>query len=71
MLRLKVTGMTCDHCVRAVTQAVRAVPGAGKVSVDLASGALTVHGSPDVSALRAAVEAEGYGLSEQAAQNVS
>src|SRR3954453_11612035 len=37
-----VTGMTCAHCVAAVTEEVGAVPGVTGVEVDLASGALTV-----------------------------
>jgi copper chaperone CopZ len=30
-----VTGMTCGHCVHAVTEEVRAIPGVTDVSVDL------------------------------------
>ncbi len=60
MLTLNVTGMTCDHCVKAVTQAVRAIPGAGTVVVDLARGTVAVQGSPDPAAVRAAIADEGY-----------
>ena len=60
MLRLPVSGMTCEHCVAAVTRAVRAVPGAGDVRVDLARGEVTVQGQPDPEAVRAAVAGEGY-----------
>ena len=60
MLQLKVTGMTCGHCVAAVTRALRAVPSAGEVQVDLDRGAVTVGGAPDPVAVRAAIEAEGY-----------
>ncbi len=60
MLELKVTGMTCDHCVRAVTQAVRAVPGAGDVAVDLEAGRVRVQGNPEADAVRAAIIEEGY-----------
>lgn len=39
-----VSGMTCEGCVRAVTNAIeRAIPGAS-VSVDLAAGKVTVDG---------------------------
>jgi copper chaperone len=62
MISLKVTGMTCDHCVRAVGEAVRAVPGAGDVSVDLRAGQVTIGGSPDPQAVRRAIEEEGYGV---------
>ncbi len=60
MLTLNVTGMTCDHCVRAVTHAVRAIPGAGAVVVDLARGTVAVQGTPDPAAVRTAIVEEGY-----------
>ena len=56
-----VTGMTCGHCVRAVTEEVSSVPGVDEVAVTLESGALVVRGenvSPD--AVRAAVDEAGY-----------
>ncbi len=34
-----VTGMTCDHCVRAVTEELQALDGVTRVSVDLHPGA--------------------------------
>ena len=37
-----VTGMTCDHCVHAVTEEVSALDGVEDVAVDLDSGQLTV-----------------------------
>ncbi len=60
MLRLKVSGMSCDHCVAAVTRAVKAVPAVRDVAVDLAKGEVTVQGEPDVQAVRAAIVDEGY-----------
>jgi len=60
MLHLKVSGMTCGHCVSAVSRAVRAVPGAEHVAVDLDRGEVTVQGNPDPSAVRAAIAEEGY-----------
>ncbi len=62
MLTLTVTGMTCGHCVKAVTKAVRAVPGAGEVAVDLDRGIVTVQGTPDADAVRAAIVEEGYAI---------
>ena len=38
-----VTGMTCGHCVSAVTEEVTQVPGVTAVEVDLASGAADRH----------------------------
>ncbi len=59
-----VVGMTCGHCVNAVTEEVSAVPGVTTVDVDLASGGLTVTSTEPVDddAVRAAVEEAGYQL---------
>ncbi len=57
-----VVGMTCGHCVNAVTEEVSAVPGVTGVDVDLASGGLTVTSDApvDEAVVRAAVEEAGY-----------
>ena len=59
-----VTGMTCGHCVSAVTEEVSQVPGVTAVDVDLESGGLTVisEAPVDGSAVRAAVEEAGYAV---------
>ena len=59
-----VTGMTCGHCVSAVTEEVSQVPGVTAVDVDLASGRLTVTSDAPVDddAVRAAVDEAGYEL---------
>jgi copper chaperone len=58
----RVTGMTCGHCVNAVTEEVSQVSGVTAVDVDLASGGLTVTSDApvDETAVRAAVEEAGY-----------
>ena len=57
-----VTGMTCDHCVRSVTEEVEKVPGVRDVRVDLASGQVTVSSESDLddAAVAAAVDEAGY-----------
>jgi copper chaperone len=57
-----VVGMTCGHCVSAVTEEVSQVPGVTGVDVDLASGGLTVtsEGPVEEGAVLAAVEEAGY-----------
>ena len=59
-----VTGMTCQHCVHAVTAEVSAVAGVSDVTVDLDSGRLTVVSSDEVpfSAIAAAVDEAGYAV---------
>ena len=57
-----VVGMTCGHCVAAVTEEVGKVPGVTSVEVDLASGRLDVaaDGPIDDGAVAAAVDEAGY-----------
>ncbi|HEV3364235.1 MAG TPA: cation transporter [Acidimicrobiia bacterium] len=59
-----VTGMTCDHCVRAVQSEVGKVAGVASVAVDLASGQVTVSSEQplDEGAVRAAIEEAGFEL---------
>lgn len=62
--RYTVNGMTCEHCVKAVTEEVTAIDGVESVAVDLPTGALTVVSSRELSAaaVRDAVEEAGYQL---------
>ena len=55
-----VRGMTCDHCKRAVENAVRAIPGATDVDVDLARGIANVSGQLSAQDIVHAIEGEGY-----------
>jgi copper chaperone len=58
-----VAGMTCEHCVRSVTEEVSEVPGVESVAVDLASGRVVVEGDGvDPNAIAAAVDEAGYSL---------
>ena len=42
-----VTGMTCGHCVAAVTEEVSAIPGVSEVKVELA-GSMQVESTAEV-----------------------
>ncbi len=56
-----VKGMTCDHCVHAVTEAAKSVPGVTAAHVDLASNLAKVEGEGfDAERIIAAIEEEGY-----------
>ena len=59
-----VTGMTCEHCTRAISEEVGAVPGVTAVDVDLTTGKVTVSSEQpiDVAKIREAVEEAGYSL---------
>jgi copper chaperone len=56
-----VPGMTCGHCVQAVTTEVSAVAGVTDVAVDLENKTVTVTGAELNDAnLRAAIEEAGF-----------
>lgn len=64
VIALSVSGMSCQHCVAAVEEALRDVAGVEHVEVDLGEGRATVAGSGlDAAALRAAVADAGYDAS--------
>jgi copper chaperone len=60
--RYAVKGMTCDHCVAAVSDEVGRLDGVTGVDVDLATGAVTVTSAAalDETAVREAVDEAGY-----------
>ena len=62
--RIHVDGMTCQNCVRHVTEAIAGVSGVSSVSVDLDSATATVDadGNLDLAAVTAAVEDAGYAV---------
>jgi copper ion binding protein len=59
-----VTGMTCEHCVGAVREELGRLPGVTEVSVDLATGRVTITSETPVAAadVRAMVDEAGYEL---------
>ena len=61
-----VVGMTCSHCVSAVTEEVSAIPGVTHVDVDLPTGGLTVTSDApiDDDDVKAAVSEAGYQLAD-------
>jgi copper chaperone len=64
---LKVQGMTCQHCVRAVTQALESQDGVTRAEVDLQAGRARVDyddGRVSARELANAVAEEGYEAEE-------
>jgi copper chaperone len=60
---IKVSGMTCQGCVRSVTRVLQALPGVDSVEVSLERGEAAVRYDPartGVQVLRKAVEDAGY-----------
>jgi copper chaperone len=60
---IKVSGMTCQGCVRSVTRVLEAVPGVESVRVSLERGEAALRYDPsraDASQFRQAVEEAGF-----------
>lgn len=59
-----VKGMTCSHCVNAVSTEISALSGVSDVKVELSSGSVAVTSAEtlDPAAVRAAVDEAGYEL---------
>ncbi|MDH4554754.1 heavy-metal-associated domain-containing protein [Pseudomonas sp. BN417] len=56
----KVQGMSCGHCIRAITQAVQARDQAADVQVDLAAGEVRVASRLAQEQVLEAIREEGY-----------
>jgi copper chaperone len=66
-LTLKVGGMSCEHCAKAVTKAVTGVSGMANVSVDLHGGTVSFDYDPNKKPLddiKAAIIEEGYTVTD-------
>jgi copper ion binding protein len=59
-----ISGMTCDHCVSAISGELGQLPGVTDVQVDLAAGtaAVTSDQPLDANAVREAISEAGYEL---------
>jgi copper chaperone len=58
-----VTGMSCEHCVKAVTQAAQSLEGVKNVKVDLKAGTASLEYDPaktTLAKIKAAIEDQGY-----------
>ncbi|WP_455715029.1 copper chaperone CopZ [Anaerosporobacter sp.] len=62
---LKVDGMSCEHCVKAVNNAVGALPGIETVSVELSEGLVEVTYNPEIASIdkiKFEIEDQGYDI---------
>jgi copper chaperone len=59
---LNVEGMSCGHCERAVTEAIKRVDPKAQVKIDLASGRVEVESDVSREAIASAVVEEGYAV---------
>ncbi|MDE5912492.1 MAG: heavy-metal-associated domain-containing protein [Muribaculaceae bacterium] len=59
-MKIKVSGMMCNHCRANVEKAVAALSGVESVNVDLQSGIVTVEGDADRQTVVDAITSLGY-----------
>jgi copper chaperone len=62
---LQVEGMSCEHCVKAITKAAGELPGVKDVLVDLKGGTVSFNYDPGKTALKeieAAITDAGYDI---------
>lgn len=59
-ITLHIDGMSCGHCLNAVSRALNSVPGAEVKSVQIGRAEVNVAEPPTVAALVAAVAQAGY-----------
>jgi copper chaperone len=66
MKRIKIRGMSCQHCVMAVTKTLAALDGIKDVTVDLKSGVATYEETKTVApeVVAAAIKKAGYEVVE-------
>jgi len=59
---VKVKGMSCQHCVMAVTKALSQLDGIQNIAIDLAKGEVSFQNSKGVAAgqIKEAIEKAGY-----------
>jgi len=62
MSTIKISGMTCQHCVKAVTEALKDIDGIENVSVNLEGGEATFDekGSVDMAIVHEKIKDAGY-----------
>ncbi|HML68289.1 MAG TPA: copper chaperone CopZ [Clostridia bacterium] len=62
---LHVDGMSCEHCVKAIQNAVGVLPGVQSIAVDLKAKTVTVTHDPSaapVDKIKAEIEDQGYDI---------
>ena len=60
MKKIKIEGMMCGHCVKAVTEVLNSIEGTSSVEVVLENKEAMVKGTASSEELKSAIEKEGY-----------
>lgn len=63
-IRYHVPDMSCEHCVKSITEAVQAASTGAQVNVDLATQTVAVVGATEGDRIEAAIREAGYSPSE-------
>jgi len=66
MDKIKIQGMSCQHCVMSVTKALTKIPGLKNIRVDLGKGEATFENTQKVALenIRQVIEEAGYKIGE-------
>ncbi len=59
-----VTGMTCGHCEKAVTRAIKTIDPQAQVAIDRSQNKVDVQSSQSAELLVKAIEEEGYSVAK-------
>ncbi|MDR5834219.1 heavy-metal-associated domain-containing protein [Caballeronia sp. LZ034LL] len=60
MTEFEVQGMSCQHCVGAVTRSIKEIDPQAQVRVDLERGRVAVDSAQSADALKDAIDEAGY-----------
>ena len=60
MATVKIKGMSCQHCVKSVKEALEGLPGVANVKVDLEKGKASFDGNLSFEEIKKAVTAIGF-----------
>uniref|UniRef100_A0A7V5XH59 Heavy-metal-associated domain-containing protein n=1 Tax=Thermodesulfobacterium geofontis TaxID=1295609 RepID=A0A7V5XH59_9BACT len=65
-MEIKITGMSCEHCVKRIKEVLSKIEGVKEVSVDLSSakGYIISQKEIPLSLIKEVLEKEGYGIKE-------
>lgn len=64
LTEVTVEGMTCGHCVGSVTKEIKDIAGVTEVTIDLASGKVSIESTEPIepAVIAAAVDEAGYAI---------
>jgi len=64
MTRIKIKGMSCQHCVETTRKALEAIPGISNIQIDLARGEVQFTGNVESKTVQKAITGIGFEVIE-------